>query len=220
MTANPLTKLNFICNEGFEHYYRIINLNNSFTSGWTRFNPQDIDLLGDLGFLPSVFRLEYKSLDPSGNQGLISSYNNGYEFVRFSRETSFDYLSFGDSVNLNSDYDRDRELRIYNYGQFGDQPLDVLVNGFNYGSAYYTGYIYAPFGTENTKDTLIGYSDSLISDNIYSNVNPLNHICWDVDNEDLYAVIKHVLLNEDIVIINPLTYNATATMDLTSIHMM
>ena len=218
MTANPLTKLNFIYNEGTEHYYRIINHNNSFTSGWTRFNPQDIDLLGDLGILPSVFRLEYKALDPSGNQGLVSSYNNGYEFGRFSRETSFDYLSFGDNINLNSDYYRDRELRIYNYGQFGDQPLDVLINGFNYGTAYYNAFIYTQFGTENSMDTLVGYSDSLISDNIYSNVNPLNHICWEVDNEELYAVIKHVLLDEDIVILNPLTHNATATMDLSSLY--
>ena len=113
-------------------------------------------------------------------------------------------------------------------GIFAQTELDVLINGFNYdknaermydipsGEYYYE----LDFGTDNTIDNLMAYSDSLKSDIIYSNLNPLEQVSWNVERDDYFAAVKHVLVDGDIVIINPLTYNATASMDINTLNEM
>ncbi|MHA2338680.1 MAG: hypothetical protein ACXACX_15335 [Candidatus Hodarchaeales archaeon] len=74
------------------------------------------------------------------------------------------------------------------------------------------------FGTENSKDTLLGYSDSLISELIYSSINPLDHVAWNVYENDTFISVKHVLVDDDIVIMNPIAYTTYATLDLDHLY--
>ncbi|MFW9969076.1 MAG: hypothetical protein ACFFDF_02670 [Candidatus Odinarchaeota archaeon] len=88
-----------------------------------------------------------------------------------------------------------------------------------YGTAYLDSESYiTSFGTENSEKTLIAYSDSLRSNIIYSNIDPLDHISWEMREDNYFAVSKHVLLKDDIVIVNPITYNTTLTFNLNHLY--
>ncbi len=198
---------------GVEEFYRIIDLEKGATTEWIQFNSEKVNKLNHLGDLPDKFRIEYKVFDLANNQGVNITYNQDFEYVRFSTETSITWVD--DTIDLNSVLASEREL-IFDGSGFGGVPsLDAYINGFRYGTAIYDAGNYSlSFGTENNRETLIGYSDSLMSSGIYSNVNPINHISWEYDKNGTFGVVKHVLVDGDIVIINPLTYSTTATMEL------
>ncbi len=65
---------------------------------------------------------------------------------------------------------------------------------------------------------MFAYSDSLLSPYIYSNINPLNRICWEFNSNDGFGVIKHILVEDDIEIINPITFNTTQTLHLSNLY--
>ncbi|MBA7655181.1 hypothetical protein ES703_63080 [subsurface metagenome] len=197
--------------------YRIIDLNTGQTTDWTEFNSSLISKLAHLGDMPDKFRIEYRVIDGAGNVGLNTTYNLDFEYVHFSTETSITWID--DSIDLNSVLAGERELVFDGSGFGGVESLDVYINGFKYGDAIFDGENYTlSFGTENNMDTLLGYSDSLMSSSIFSNINPLNHISWEYNKDGIFGVVKHVLVDGDIVIINPLTYSTTATMNLDTLY--
>jgi tetrahydromethanopterin S-methyltransferase subunit B len=175
-------------------------------------------MLADFGELPGNFSIEYKVIDFAGNAGINSTYNNAYKNIIFSREKEISLTD--DNIDLNSV--ENREISFANSGQFNNVNfLDVYISGFRYGTACLNleqTYYELSFGTDNSKETLLAYSDSLVSDYIYSNLNPLNHISWEVREDDYYAVVKHVLVDGEIVIINPLTYNKTAQLEIDHLY--
>ncbi|GAG57786.1 unnamed protein product, partial [marine sediment metagenome] len=197
--------------------YRIIDLNTGQVTDWTEFNSSLISKLAHLGDMPDKFRIEYRVIDGAGNEGINTTYNLDFEYVRFSTETSINWID--DSIDLNSVLAGEREL-VFDGSGFGEvESLDVYINGFRYGTAVFDGENYTlSFGTENNMDTLLGYSDSLMSSGIYSNINPINHVSWEYDKDGMFGVVKHVLVDDDIVIVNPLTYTTTATMNLDTLY--
>jgi hypothetical protein len=188
-----------------------------YFTDWIEFDSSIISTLGDLTYLPDIFRIDYRVTDSAGNVGTVSDYNSGFEFIKFSREI-FDLVSVIDRINLNNP--SERVLTFLDGGQFNNiNELKVLVNGFNYGTATLdNGFYTIDFGTENTIYTLLAYSDSLLSPNIHSNLNPVNHISFEVREDDVYGVVKHVLVNGETVIINPLTYNQTYVLDINELY--
>ncbi|KKL97915.1 hypothetical protein LCGC14_1829650, partial [marine sediment metagenome] len=93
------------------------------------------------------------------------------------------------------------------------------INGFKYGTAYLdSGNYKLFFGNENSVDTLFGYSDSLLNTNAYSNIDPLDKVAWEVQDDNYFGVVKHVLLTDDIIITVPLTYPATAELYLRHLY--
>ncbi|MHA1280183.1 MAG: hypothetical protein ACTSQ8_23590, partial [Candidatus Helarchaeota archaeon] len=220
LVANPLTKILFSCSEtGKEkEFYRIFDLNVGSYTQWVEFNSSGVSKLADLSDLPEKFSILYKVIDSAGNSANITTYNNGFNYIKFTRETSITWAN--NTIDLNDLILYERELSFADNGQFGGvDSLDIYINGFKYGTAHLdNGYYKIQFGSENSIDTLLAYSKSLKSDNIYSNINPIAHICWEVDNSDSFGVVKHVVINGDIVIINPLTYNSTITMRLDNLY--
>ncbi|MHA2365074.1 MAG: hypothetical protein ACXAC7_14040, partial [Candidatus Hodarchaeales archaeon] len=216
LIANPLTKITFISNEIGEEFYRIIDLELGQTTDWIMFNSSTINILSDLGELSNRFKIEYMVLDQANNQYTNSSYNSDLQFVRFSAKTSIIWTN--DIIDLNSNIIR--ELTFQNDGQFGDTDnLQVKINGFNYGTAYLDGSIYRiGFDSSNSKESLLSYSDSLLNKEIFSNINPVNHINWEVRNHEYYGIVKHVLLDGDIVITNPLTYNVSKAIHINDVY--
>ncbi|KKL81259.1 hypothetical protein LCGC14_1996550, partial [marine sediment metagenome] len=197
-------------------YYRITDLLSGSVSDWTKFDSSVITKLNELGDLPGKFILEYKVIEPSGNEAILSTYNSGYNYIQYSVETPLTIID--DQIDLNPSQDR---TLLFNADFGGISSLDVYINGFLYGTQAINtgGNDYSlTFGTANDYDTLLGYSDSLLSPIIYSNLNPLNHISWEIQNPNYFATVKHVLIDDDITIINPLTYNATLEMDFANIY--
>ncbi|MBD3216502.1 MAG: hypothetical protein GF311_28065, partial [Candidatus Lokiarchaeota archaeon] len=198
--------------------YRIIDLVSGSEGEWITFNSSEVSQLKDLAdSFPANFSIEYRVYDQCGNVATTTIYNDLYTGIQYSTEADLTYTD--DTIDLNS-YIRD-ERQLSFSADFGDsQILDVLINGFNYGTAINTGGNNFQFdvGTQNNYTTMIGYSDSMMSDFIYSNVNPLNHIAWDVRKDDYYGVVKHVLVDSDIEIINPITYNSSRILDLDHLY--
>ena len=122
-------------------------------------------------------------------------------------------------VDLNIE-GQERTLRVQNNHQFGDiSELDVYLNSFRYGTASLIGDEYViSFGSDNSKNSLVSYSDSLLNPYTYSNINPYNQISWNVNEEDMFVAVKHVLVGGDIVITVPLTINATKALDITHLY--
>ncbi|KKM83772.1 hypothetical protein LCGC14_1305950, partial [marine sediment metagenome] len=208
-------------NEIAKEEYRIINFDTGSTTPWKEFNSSLIKTINDLEVnlgtqFPINFIIEYRTTDISGNQGTTTTYNRQYETIYFSREVQISLSD--DTIDLNGF--NNREISFQDTGQFNNtQFLDVLINGFNYGTAYLdNGFYKLSFGTENSMETLIGYSESIISDYIYSNINPLSHVSWETKDSDFFGVVKHVLVDGDITIINPLTYNTTSTLELAYLY--
>ncbi|KKM24681.1 hypothetical protein LCGC14_1602670, partial [marine sediment metagenome] len=201
-------------------YYRITDLLSGSVSDWTKFDSTTITKLNQLGDLPGKFILEYKVIEPSGNEVILSTYNSppGYNYIKYSTETP---LSFNDDIiDLNSIVIGDRTLSFEaDFG--GVASLNAYINGFLYGTqAINTGgnNYELTFGDTNNYDSLLGYSDSLVSPTIYSNINPLNQISWEIPSSNYFGVVKHVLIDNDVSIINPLTYNASVEMDFANLY--
>ncbi|KKK57466.1 hypothetical protein LCGC14_3054180, partial [marine sediment metagenome] len=164
------------------------------------------------------FTIEYKVIEPSGNEAILSTYNGGFNYIQHSTEAQ---LTLTDNdVDLNSVIPTERTISFTaDFG--GTALLDVLINGFLYGTQAVNvgGNDYeVSFGSTNDYDTLLGYSDSLMSSSIYSNINPLNKISWQIQDSNYFGAVKHVLVENDITIINPLTYNATVEMDFANLY--
>ncbi|MHA2031283.1 MAG: hypothetical protein ACW99Q_18045, partial [Candidatus Kariarchaeaceae archaeon] len=183
-------------------FYRIIDNVMGTVSDWVSFNSSDISILDDLGDLPVNFSIEYKVIDFEENEGINSTYNNGYNYIIYSEEIPITLSD--DNIDLNSD--NNREIMFADTGQFNNvENLDVFINGFRYGTAYLdNGFYKVSFGTENSKDNLLTYSDSLLSNNTFSNINPQDQISWEIKDKNYFAVVKHVLLEDSIVITNPI----------------
>ncbi|KKN72007.1 hypothetical protein LCGC14_0414890, partial [marine sediment metagenome] len=185
-----------------QEYYRIIDNIMGTTSPWQVLNSSAVSVLDDLGELPDNFSIEYSVIDFAGNEGTNTTYTTNYQNIIFSREKTITLSDDAIDLNLGGS----REISFANTGQFSNvSSLDAYINGFNYGTAYLDNSFYKlNFGTENSIDTLLGYSDSLISSNIGSNIDPLNHVSWEVREDDAYTAVKHVLVDGDIIINNPI----------------
>ncbi|KKM71440.1 hypothetical protein LCGC14_1430590, partial [marine sediment metagenome] len=203
-----------------QEFYRIIDNEIGTVSEWILFNSSanTITILDDFGELPGNFTIEYKVIDRADNVGINPTYNGVYDYIIYSEEKPVTLSD--DNIDLNSvDFDERKLSFTADFG--GIINLDAYINGFLYGTQAVNigGNDYElSFGTNNDYETLIGYSQSLISPSIYSNINPLNRISWEVEKDDYFAAVKHVLVDEDIVIINPITYNATANLDLEHLY--
>ncbi|KKN58657.1 hypothetical protein LCGC14_0549880, partial [marine sediment metagenome] len=199
-----------------QEYYRIIDNIMGTVSRWKVLNSSAISVLDDLGELPDNFSIEYSVIDFAGNEGINTTYNTNYQNIIFSREKTITLSD--DTIDLN--LGGSREISFANTGQFDNtQFLDAYINGFNYGTAYLdNGYYKLSFGDSNSIDTLLGYSGSLISSNIYSNIDPLNHISWEVREDDMFASVKHVLVEEDIIINNPIAYVSFSALRLDHLY--
>ncbi|KKL78438.1 hypothetical protein LCGC14_2024840, partial [marine sediment metagenome] len=206
----------FAYNEKVQEFYRITDNDMGIISDWIEFNSSAIFFLDDLGDLPSNFSLGYKVIDIAGNVGINSTYNGVFKNIIYSEHVSVSLAD--DDIDLNSQ--NNREISFFNTGQFNNVlDLDVFINGFRYGTASLVAESYKlSFGTKNSKETLLAYSESLISDNIYSNINPLNRISWEIKNEDYFAAVKHVLAGDSITITNPLLYNSTRNLNLFNLY--
>ncbi|KKL62111.1 hypothetical protein LCGC14_2188470, partial [marine sediment metagenome] len=199
-------------------FYRIIDLNSGQVSAWTKFDSSEIATLNELGSLSEKFTIEYKVIEPSGNEAILSTYNGGFNYIQHSTETQ---LTLTDNdIDLNSVISTERTISFTaDFG--GTALLDVLINGFLYGTQAVNvgGNDYeVSFGNTNDYYTLLGYSDSLMSASIYSNINPLSKISWQIQDSNYFGAVKHVLVENDITIINPLTYNATVEMDFANLY--
>ncbi|KKN57054.1 hypothetical protein LCGC14_0566120, partial [marine sediment metagenome] len=60
--------------------------------------------------------------------------------------------------------------------------------------------------------------NSLISNSIYSNTDPLDHVSWEVREDDIFAAVKHVLVEDDIIINNPITYITFSTLNVSNLY--
>jgi hypothetical protein len=216
--ADPLTPINFISNEEVVNYYQITDNITGESADWIQFNSSHIDKIGDLGNLPDIFIINYRGIDLAGNIANTSTYNTGLKYIRFSRRTSMTWVN--NSIDLNSIYAWNRTLVFENNGQFGNQlQLDILINGLNYGTAILEdGYYKVKFGTENSRETLLTYSDSLISPYISSNINPLSHLSWIVNETEYFGAVKHVLLDGDITFLNPLTSGNSYSFNISELY--
>lgn len=226
LIAGPLTKINISVEDDHlnTHYYRIINLITGKESEWVEFIPSNVTYLADLAHespLPERFTLEIKAVDLARNEAINSTYNKNCTVINLSYETD---LSWDDNtLDLSSSQLQEREL-VFNAtnDNFGEIPfLDVAIGGFNYGTATYDqaqGVYRFDLGTENTLNNVFGYSDSLLSNKSYSNVNPLSHVCWETRKDEFFGVTKHVLMNGSISIINPISYNASTALELEHLY--
>ncbi|MHA2032387.1 MAG: hypothetical protein ACW99Q_23685, partial [Candidatus Kariarchaeaceae archaeon] len=180
------------------------------------FNSSDISILDDLGDLPANFSIEYKVIDFAGNVGTNSTYNDGYNYIIYSEEIPITLSD--DNIDLNSS--NNREIMFADTGQFNNiGNLDVFINGFRYGTAYLdNGFYTVSFGAQNSKETLLAYSDSLLSNDTYSNINPLDHISWEIKDNDYFAVVKHVLIEDEIIITNPIAYESIKVLQLDHLY--
>ncbi|KKM90989.1 hypothetical protein LCGC14_1233060, partial [marine sediment metagenome] len=201
-----------------QEFYRIIDNNLGAVSEWILFNSSasTITILDDFGKLPSNFTIEYKVVDVAGTVGINTTYNGEYNYILYSEERSITLDD--DEIDLNSQINRG--ISFANTGQFNDiLYLDAYINGFKYGTAYLdSGFYKLSFGTENSVDTLFGYSDSLLTPYTYSNIDPLKKVAWEVRNDDYFAVVKHVLIDDDIIITIPLTYTTIAELSLEHLY--
>ena len=59
-----------------------------------------ISILDELIITPENFTIEYKVVDVAGNENSTLVYNNGYEFILFSREKSI--ILSDNTIDLNS----------------------------------------------------------------------------------------------------------------------
>ncbi|MEJ2248101.1 MAG: hypothetical protein P8Y97_00395, partial [Candidatus Lokiarchaeota archaeon] len=200
-----------------QEYYRINDLNTGETGQWVEFYSNSVNILADIEELPSNFSIDYKVIDTAGNENVTTYYNNLSESVLFSRETEYNWND--NLLNLN-EIGKERTISILNEGQFGNiEELKVLINGFNFGYAKLKGNYYEiSFGTQNNISNLIGYSDSLLSERVYSNINPYSDSCWEVRKDNFYGVVKDVLVDGGISIIDPLIYNASRVLDLNHLY--
>ncbi|KKK94917.1 hypothetical protein LCGC14_2678030, partial [marine sediment metagenome] len=163
------------------------------------------------------FTIEYRVIDYAGNEGTNTTYNSNYQHIIFSREKTI--ILSSDTIDLNSG--GNRMIYFANTGQFNNiQFLDVYINGFNYGTAYLDidDYYKLSFGTSNSIDTLLGYSGSLISNNIYSNTDPLDHVSWEVREDNIFAAVKHVLVEDDIIINNPIAHTTFSALNIENLY--
>ncbi|KKL03568.1 hypothetical protein LCGC14_2624850, partial [marine sediment metagenome] len=195
--------------------YRIIDNILGQTTDWIQFNSSTFTKLGDFGDLPANFSIEYRVTDYAGLQGINTTYNGNYQYIIYSQEKSITLID--DTINLNTN---DRDISFTNLGQFNNLDfLDVYINGFRYGTAYLIAGLYkVSFGTQNNVDTLLTYSDSLLSPDIYSNIDPVDHVSWDVDNDDYFATVKHVLIDDDIIITNPILNNQSNQLSIEHLY--
>ncbi|MEJ2248444.1 MAG: hypothetical protein P8Y97_02145, partial [Candidatus Lokiarchaeota archaeon] len=200
-----------------QEYYRINNLDTGETGQWVEFYSNSVNILADIGELPSNFSIDYKVIDTAGNENITTYYNKEFEQMLLSKETNITFAN--NLLNLNQ-IGKERIISILNEGQFGNiNNLKVLINGFNFGEAILNGDNYEiSFGAQNNVSNLIGYSDPILSDKIYSNINPYNDYCWEVRKDNFYGVIKDVLIEEGISIINPLIYNFSRALDLNHLY--
>ncbi|GAH67827.1 unnamed protein product, partial [marine sediment metagenome] len=180
-TELTINELSFRNEMNIKEYYRITDLDSGYVTDWISFESDTIFKLHDLDYLCSKFTLEYKVIDPADNEAITSIYNGGYNYILYSTETSLTWTD--DIIDLNSATSSERTLTFT--ADFGGIPnLDVFINGFLYGTQAVNigGNDYeVSFGTTNDYDTLLAYSQSLLSGSIYSNINPLNHISWEIE---------------------------------------
>ncbi|KKK57046.1 hypothetical protein LCGC14_3058430, partial [marine sediment metagenome] len=101
-----------------KEFYRIIDLESGFVSEWIEFNSGTILKLSDLAYLPNKFTIEYKVIDPAGNEATVSTYNGGFEYLGFSTEKTLTWTD--DNIDLNSVSQIDRTLSIT--ADFGGIP--------------------------------------------------------------------------------------------------
>ncbi|KKN43166.1 hypothetical protein LCGC14_0705920 [marine sediment metagenome] len=216
LIVNEVSMISSASNKQVQEFYKIIDNEMGIVSDWIELNSSAISYLDDLDDLPSNFSIQYKVIDIAGNVGINSTYNGGYKNIIYSKQVSVSLDD--DEINLNSK--DNREISFINVAQFNNVPdLDVFINGFRYGTAYLdSGSYKLSFGTKNSRENLLAYSESILSDNIYSNVNPLSRISWDVRNENYFATVKHVLAGDSITITNPLLFNSTRNLDLSNLY--
>ncbi|KKL59990.1 hypothetical protein LCGC14_2209800, partial [marine sediment metagenome] len=218
--ANPLTPVSFTHKETayYREFYRIIDNTMGIVHGWAQFNSSEVSILEDLSStLPMNFTIEYRVIDYAGNEGTNTTYNSNYQSIIFSREKAI--ILSSDTIDLN--LGGNRMISFANTGQFNNiQFLDAYINGFNYGTAYLDidDYYKLSFGTSNSIDTLLGYSGSLISSNIYSNTDPLDHVSWEVREDDIFAAVKHVLVEDDIIINNPIAHTTFSALNIENLY--
>jgi hypothetical protein len=199
--------------------YRIIDLTSGQEGEWIPLNRSKISILADLApTLPENFTIEYRVIDRCGNEAINSTYNDGFEYITYNTGIDLTWDNDDNVIDLDTATPSEREIS-FTTNNFNGQPVEIEINGFNYGTVIpqdnqYTLY----FGTENTYNTMILYSDSLMSEGIYSNINPYSHICWETEKKGYFGVTKHVLLDGNINVFNPLSYNATAELDLNHLY--
>ncbi len=201
-----------------QEFYRIIDNNLGYEYEWINFNSSSISILGDFGQLPTNFSIEYKVIDQAGNVGIDMVYNNEYRYIIYSQEKTIILEEDYNSIDLNKD--GNRLIKFLDSGQFGGiEKLDAYINGFKYGTATLSNGLYElSFGSENSIDTLFAYSDSLLSSNIYSNIDPSQRTAWEVSNEDYFAVAQHVLVDNDIIITVPIAGISTVEFSLEHLY--
>ncbi|TXT67760.1 MAG: hypothetical protein BAJALOKI1v1_10023 [Promethearchaeota archaeon] len=209
-----------------KEYLKVIDLVSGYTSAWIEFHSSQISQFTDLYALgiedlPKQFQLCYKVVDYAGNTIINTTYNGMFTDIMFEKNTTLQWQDDDTLIDLGSINEQERTLNFT--GEFGGEDVDITINGFSFGTAQFdeqTQSYSLSFGTENSIDTLIGYSDSLLSPKIFSNINPYNYenVAWEIRGQDFFGAIKHVLIEGDLEIVNPLTFNDTKELELQHLY--